>query len=100
MSTTRRATTCTTDGVVHPSLWSPGSAGQERDSGALEERRLAALVINRARLDFMKYGWEESYDFLTGRSEMSEFWFDAVGLPFFTGTKDELHAKLIKWGEK
>lgn len=85
------------------------------DHDTYAERSLAASVIHRAVLDLTTpipcknltswvgnediFMWlrtyRDAYEFLTGRGEMSKFWFQVLDLPYFFGTPEELKARLI-----
>ena len=65
-----------------------------------EDRNLACSVIDLARKDFINNKSSQStirecYDFITGKSPMSRFWFDRADLPFMSGGIKALRVKLI-----
>ena len=86
------------------------------DHATVAERGLAAKVIHQAILDLTSnppqlyrgqsnndyllatQRWDarvrESYEFLTGAGAMSAFWFNALELPFLSGTPEAVRARL------
>lgn len=61
-------------------------------------QKLASAVIVQASRDFIRSQGQDTqaYNFLTGKEEMSSFWFDAAGIDFFQGSPLQLFSSMRK----